>query len=301
MFANVPDSASLLAALDTREIVENLLLTLLLWAGAFGARWALLRALKSRNLGVEEQRRFLASTRSTVLVILLVGTAALWFDQLKIFALSLAAVSAALVLATKELIMCVGGTFLRTSSRSFEIGDRIEIGPFRGDVIDATLLSTTILEIGPGHVGHQRTGRAITVPSSMFLNTPLVNESFTDAYVLHTFSVVAPHDASWALREKALLEAATAEMAPYADESREFFERMSRTRGIETPTQEPRVLIQLADAYAMTLVCRLPTPARRKGRIEQAVLRRYLAATSSLAQATVPPQPSAPPATPSLH
>lgn len=301
MFGNAPDSQSLLAALDTREIVENLLLTLLLWAGAFGARWALLRALKARNLGFEEQRRFVASTRSTVLVVLLVGTAALWFDQLKVFALSLAAVSAAMVLATKELIMCIGGTFLRTSSRSFEIGDRIEIGPFRGDVIDATLLSTTILEIGPGHVGHQRTGRAITVPSSMFLHTPLVNESFTDAYVLHTFAVVAPHDASWAQREKALLDAATDEMAPYAIESREFFERMSRSRGIETPTQEPRVLIQLEDAYSMKLICRLPTPARRKGRIEQAVLRKYLAATSSLPHTPTTSQTTLPPTAPSLH
>lgn len=287
MFANAPPN--LLDALDTKEIVENLLLTLLLWAAAFGARWTLLRALRARNLGVEEQRRFVASTRSTVLVVLLVGTAALWFDQLKIFALSLAAVSAALVLATKELIMCIGGTFLRTSSRAFEIGDRIEIGPFRGDVIDATLLSTTILEIGPGHVGHQRTGRAITVPSSLFLSTPIVNESFTDAYVLHTFSVVAPNDATWSAREKALLAAATEEMAPYASESREFFERMSRSRGIETPTQEPRVLLQLEDAYSIKLICRLPTPARRKGRIEQAVVRKYLAATSSLSPVPVAP------------
>ena len=285
----MPDpSSALLEALDKREIVENLLLTLLLWAGAFGARWALLRALKARAMSFDQQRKVVASTRSTVLVVLIVGTAALWFDQLKVFALSLAAVSAAMVLATKELIMCVGGTFLRTSSRSFEIGDRIEIGPWRGDVIDATLLATTILEIGPGHVGHQRTGRAITVPNSMFLNTPIVNESFTDAYVLHTFTVTAPNDVQWEAREKALLDAAAAELAAYANEAREFFERMSRTRGIETPTQEPRVLLQLDDANSMKLICRLPTPARRKGRIEQAVVRRYLAATASL----LPVQPA---------
>ena len=279
----MPDpTISLLQALDTREIIENLLLTLLLWAGAFGARWLLLRALKARNLALEEHRNYVAGTRSVVLVVLLVGTAALWFSQLKVFALSLAAVSAALVLATKELIMCVGGTFLRTSSRSFEIGDRIEIDGLRGDVIDTTLLSTTILEIGPGHVGHQRTGRAITVPSSLFLSKAIVNESFTDAYVLHTFSVTAPHDATWSLREAALLRAANEEMAAYAAEARDFFERMSRTRGIETPTQEPRVLLQIDEPFSMRLICRLPTPARRKGRIEQAILRKYLESTSTL-------------------
>ena len=32
----------------------------------------------------------------------------------------------------------------------------------------------------------------------------------------------------------------------------------------------------------MRLICRLPTPARRKGRIEQAILRKYLESTSAL-------------------
>ena len=244
-----------------------------------GSRYLTLRALRARGLAPEEMRRYMASTRSIALVLFIVGGFAVWFSELKIFALSLAAVAAAIVVATKEIIMCVGGTFLRTSSRSFEIGDRIEIAGVRGDVIDTTLLSTTILEIGPGQVGHQRTGRSITMPSSLFLANPVVNESFTDAYVLHTFSVVVPNDGTWAKREQALLDAAQKEMAPYATESQAFFERMSKERGIETPTQEPRVLIQLDSPLSLTLICRLPTPARRKGRIEQAVLRRYLAQT----------------------
>jgi small-conductance mechanosensitive channel len=272
---------ALALALDERVLIKNLLFTAVLLAGVLGARALVLKALRTRNLSGDEYRRYTASTRSIALVIFVVGGGALWFSELKVFALSLAAVAAAVVIATKELIMCVSGTFMRTSSRSFEIGDRIEIGGHRGDVIDATLLSTTLLEIGPGHVGHQRTGRAITLPSSIFLSQPVVNESFTDAYVLHTFSVVVTHDGAWEKREKALLAAAETEMAPYAAEAKAFFERMSRERAIETPTQEPRVLLQIDNPTSLTLICRLPTPARRKGRIEQAILRRYLAAGST--------------------
>lgn len=279
----MPDDAqkAIAAALDSREILKNLLLTGLLWAGAFSARALLLRTLRSRGLQPEEIRRYVASTRSVVLVVLFVGTAALWFNELKVFALSLAAVAAALVVATKELTMCIGGAFLRSSSRSFEVGDRVEIAGMRGDVIDTTLFSTTVLEIGPGHVGHQRTGRAITLPNSVFLTTPLVNESFTEAYVLHTFDVITFQDAKWADKERALLEAAKGEMQPYADQARAFFERMSKERGIETPTQEPRVLLQLDTPSTLRMVCRLPAPARLKGRIEQAVVRKYLEATTA--------------------
>ena len=265
----------LLAQLDDKVLLKNLVLTALLLVGVLGARVLVLRALRARGLQPDELRRYTASTRSLAFAIFVVGGAALWFSELKVFALSLAAVAAAIVVATKELIMCVGGTFLRTSSRSFEIGDRIEIAGVRGDVIDATLLSTTIFEIGPGHVGHQRTGRSITMPSSLFLANPVVNESFTDAYVLHTFNVVIPNDGSWEKKENALLDAAKAELEPYASEAKTFFERMSKERGIETPTQEPRVLIQIETPHSITLICRLPTPARRKGRIEQAIIRRY--------------------------
>ena len=273
---------ALLAALDDRVIVKHLLFTALLLIGVVAGRALTLRTLKARGLAPEEYRKYVAATRSIALVVFVVGGGALWFSELKIFALSLAAVAAAIVVATKEIIMCVGGTFLRTSSRSFEIGDRIEIGGVRGDVIDSTLLSTTVLEIGPGKVGHQRTGHSITMPSSLFLSQPVVNESFTDTYVLHTFSVVVANDGTWAEKERALLAAANTEMAPYAEEAKTFFERMSKDRGIETPTQDPRVLIEIDSPYAMRLICRLPTPARRKGRIEQAVIRRYLSSVAPM-------------------
>ena len=154
--------------LNTREVVRNLILTGLLWALAFGARALILSAVRSRHLPPAEVRRTVASTRTAVLSVLAIGTAALWFDELKTFALSLAAVAAAIVLATKEIILCVSGTFVRTSSNAFEIGDRIECNGVRGDVIDITLLTTKILEIGPGHLAHQQTGRAIVIPNSLF-------------------------------------------------------------------------------------------------------------------------------------
>ena len=41
---------------------------------------------------------------------------------------------------------------------------RVEVAGIRGDVIDTALFTTTLLEVGPGKVGHQRTGHAITGP-----------------------------------------------------------------------------------------------------------------------------------------
>jgi small-conductance mechanosensitive channel len=234
-----------------------------------------LRGLRMRGVGGEELRRWAAGTRSFVVVAILAGAAVIWFAELKTFALSLVAVAAAAVLATKELIMCVGGALVRTTSRSFEIGDRIEVHGVRGDVIDTSLLTTTILEIGMEGMGHHQTGRAVTIPNALFLSSHVVNETYTDQYVLHTFSVLASM-ADWVRAESAMLAAAQIEHASYAEEAKTHFERVMGERGIEIPTLAPRVLLQVESPTEIRVVARLPVPAKRRGRVEQAILRRYL-------------------------
>ena len=97
-----------------------------------------------------------------------VGLVLIWPEQLRTLALFLVAV--AIVLATKELIRYLTGGFLKMAARSFPIGDRVEVNNLRGDVINQTMLTTTIMEIGPGQLTHQYTGRSIALPSSIFLS-----------------------------------------------------------------------------------------------------------------------------------
>lgn len=50
---------------------------------------------------------------------------------------------------------------------------------------------------------------------------------------------------------------------------------------LEAPSPEPRITIQLPEAGKMHLVLRFPAPDRGRSRVEQAILRRYLAVTRS--------------------
>lgn len=64
--------------------------------------------------------------------------------EIETFALSITAIAVALVIATKELILCVSGALYRASSKAFQIGDWIEIGPHFGEVVDHGIGSTTL-------------------------------------------------------------------------------------------------------------------------------------------------------------
>ena len=116
------------------------------------------------------RRRWSVTIRNTLILVSIIGLAIIWAPQLQNFAVSLIAIAVALVLATKELLDCLTGSLLRTASKAYAVGDRIEINGTRGNVVDHNFLTTTLLEIGPGQTSHQYTGRAIVIPNNQLLS-----------------------------------------------------------------------------------------------------------------------------------
>lgn len=203
----------------------------------------------------------------------LIGITLIWASQLEALAVSLVAVAAALVLATKELIMCVSGAALRMAASSYRVGDRIEISGMRGDVVEYGLLSTTILEVGPAH---KRTGRAVTIPNSVLVTEGVINESYTKAYVLHTIIVPVASDDDWHRAEEVLSRAAEEVCAEYVAKTQRGLDEVATQHGIGPTSAEPTVYVVLPSAGVVNLVARVPSLASEKGRVEQAILRRYL-------------------------
>jgi small-conductance mechanosensitive channel len=61
----------------------------------------------------------------------------------------------------------------------YRVGDRIEIGDVRGDVIDVSYLDTTLWEIGGRHLsGDHPSGRLIKFPNTNVFSTPVINYSW---------------------------------------------------------------------------------------------------------------------------
>ena len=241
------------------------------------ARWSiLLRLRNAKSMSNDLRRRWAAQIRLATLLLLLLGLTIIWGAELRTFAISIVAIAAAIVIATKELIMCVSGTILKSSGKSFKIGDRIEIGTVRGDVVDQTLLTTTLLEVGPGTDIHQHTGRTVVLPNSVLLSVPVVNETFSDEYVLHVFSVPLGGGENWRQAEAVILAAAEAECAAFRAESEQHMDRVVRREGLQPLSTEPRVTLRLEGPKDLVMLVRIAVPARRKGRVEQAILRRFL-------------------------
>jgi small-conductance mechanosensitive channel len=241
----------------------------------------LLRAvLRLESQQPEVRRRWVVNIRNASLVVMLLGLMMIWAEPLHTLAVSFIALAVALVIATKELIICVSGAVVRAVSKAYSVGDRIDIAGKRGDVVDQSLFTTTLLEIGPGQSSHQYTGRAIVIPNSLLLNTPLINETFTHDYVLHVFCVPLTSGDDWQRAEQLLLEAAQIECSPFLEQARIYMKSIESQHGLDSPTVAPRVTLQIPEPGKINLLLRIPAPSRRKGRLEQAILRRYLSELS---------------------
>lgn len=258
-------------------VISDAVLSLLASSVILVVTVMILRSLTARFIqrtvqSPELRGKWLINSRNGFLLLMLLGLVMIWGEELRTLALSIVAIAVAFVVATKELILCFTGSILKSGSRSFVLGDRIQVKDLRGDVIDQTLLATTILEVGPGKNMHQRTGRRIVIPNALFVSEPVVNESFTTHYDFHVFTVPFKREDNWQAAQTALLESANRHCAPYLELVRRYMSKIGNQRGLTMPTVEPRVTLQVPVAGEIHLTVRLPVKVGERNFIEQGIL-----------------------------
>jgi len=262
-----------------QAVTPNVVAVLALLAAVVALRFILLRAVVHReSLPLDVRRRLVVQIRNVLGIVFVVGLFFILANELRAFAVSLVAIAVAVVLATKELILCLSGTALRIGANAYTIGDRIEINGVRGNVIDQTFLATTILEIGPGHVTSQYSGRAVIFPNSLLLVHPLINETYMKQYIVHIMTIPLTVTDDWQRAEKLLLEIADEECRPFLEHAARHMKELEGKNWMDVPSVKPRVSLQIPEPTLVNLLLRIPTPAHRTSKIEQAILRRFLLA-----------------------
>jgi len=245
-----------------------------LLVSVLAVRYVALRFIR-RALPSNDKLRLRSSSqiRGLSYAILAFGLLTIWAAELQTLAVSFVVLAMAIVWALKETIACVQGAVYRVSANAFEVGDRIALSSVRGDVIDAGLLSTLVLEVGQGH---QRTGRTISIPNSMLMTEPVLNESLAGEYMLHLMSIPVDRSEDLAAMERKALTAAREACAEFIDDVRRPMAARYRRHGLLPPVVDPRVTYQFVDKNTVNILLRIPTPSRLERQVEQRVLRAVL-------------------------
>lgn len=241
-------------------------------------KWLTARYIRNaeRNWTSQQRLRWIGYVRTAFFSVLVFGIIYVWGEAIHGFAVSVFAIAFALVYSVKEMCMCFNGSFIKFRGNHFELGDRVKIGELRGEVIDSTLLTTTLLEIGRGAASHQMTGKKIVLPNSIFLDKPIINESFLQNYYIHNITIPIKMQDDWKRARDILLKISQEECAPYLEQARRRIRKMERTRALELPCVEPSVTIQIPSPDLIHFHVRIPSPTHIKDRLEQVLITRFL-------------------------
>lgn len=87
--------------------------------------------------------------------------------------------------------MAAIGGMIRTTSKRYQIGDRIEIKNHKGDVVDITLrLSTTLMELSTTPGLQMYTGKLVYIPHNVLLTDAVhvrhITSSVAGSYLFHS-------------------------------------------------------------------------------------------------------------------
>ena len=194
----------------------------------------------------------------------------IWFVGFRSIATFLGLVAAGLVLALKEPLLNMAGWLLLISRRPFAIGDRVQIGPWTGDVIDLQLFEFSLLEVGNWVDADQSTGRVIHVPNARVFDDPVANYTRGFPYIWDELAVTITFESNWRAAKQLLVDIVQrhGRILDPAEEERILAE--SRRYLIFYSTLAPTVYTSVSDR-GVTLAARYITEARRRRDTAQAI------------------------------
>ncbi|MHB0916183.1 MAG: mechanosensitive ion channel domain-containing protein [Thiobacillus sp.] len=251
---------------------DQVIATIILLAAGIAVSQIWARYLARSEISAGKRRLHLVWVRNVIWFLVSLIIVAIWASTIAGFALSLAAVAAAVLIVSKELLMCVLGYFYITLVRAFKIGDLIELNQLYGRVIDIDMFATTIAELG--YAG-QISGKTAEFPNSLLLTTPLKNTSPTGKYVLHLLRMPIPEgtakDIDWV--ESAALSVADAATREWRDQAETHFREIADESFITFSSVGNRVIWDFSDPKQLMLVVRFACPSELRLKVEQAVFR----------------------------
>ncbi|WP_374574845.1 mechanosensitive ion channel family protein [Phenylobacterium sp.] len=248
-------------------------------AALLGTRWArlaiglavvwlaanLARRLVTDWVG-DADRRYKLRKAVSLLGYVAVGVTALTIFARQLGGLTVAfgVAGAGIAFALQEVIASVAGWLAIAFGGFFKVGDRVELGGIKGDVIDIGALRTTLMQIGEWVHGDQYNGRIVRVANSFVFKEPVFNYSADFPFLWDEIVVPIKYGSDHAFARRMIERVAAEVVGDYAREAEKAWAPVTRRYLIEPASVKPTVsLIADENWIAFTLRYVVDYKARR--------------------------------------
>lgn len=195
--------------------------------------------------------------------LLLVGRT--WIEALGSLATFLGLLSAGLAIALRDPVTDMAGWIFLVWRQPFSLGDRIEVGNHKGDVIDVRFFKFTILEIGNWVHADQSTGRVIHIPNHLIFRESIANYTSDFEFIWNEIEVVFTFESDWKKAKKMLEEITNNHLLDYVSDAEQQVKRATKSYLIHYRNLTPIVYTDVVGDGIKLTIRHLSNPRRRRG------------------------------------
>jgi small-conductance mechanosensitive channel len=217
--------------------------------------------------------------RNTVLIIGSVVILSIWLGFGSSFTVAMGILGAGIAFASQEVIGSFAGYLNIVTGSLFRIGDRVRIGNIIGDVLDISVLRTTVMEIGEWVKADQYTGRVVTIANRTVFSDPVFNYTQHWRYLWDEIMIPITYDSNWRRGAEIMLEHGQEYSADCQTQAKgELSDMMQRYPVLPDTPVEPTLYTVMTDNWIeMTLRYVVDARERRtvKGQLHRQLLQHF--------------------------
>jgi small-conductance mechanosensitive channel len=170
-------------------------------------------------------------------------------SQLGGLTVALGVAGAGIAFALQEVIASVAGWAAVAMGNCYKIGDRVQLGGIKGDVIDIGMLRTTLMECGHWVNGDLYNGRIVRVANSFVFKEPVFNYSGDFPFLWDEITVPVRYGSDHRMARAMIERVVRAEVGEYQRSAAEKWAEMVQKYRIEDARVEPMVTLVANDNW----------------------------------------------------
>lgn len=255
----------------TGRLITAFVLSALVWLIARALRATLTNRIQDTSARYRSRKT--VNAVASVLVLLILATA--FSDKLGGLALSLGVVGAGVAFALQEVIASVAGRVAIAFVRFYDVGDRVQLGGIKGDVIDIGVLRTTLMELGSWVDSDNYTGRIVRVANSFVFKEPVFNYSADFGFLWDEIKVPVRYGSPLAETKQLLQRAVTDIAGVHVGPAQAEWAQMTRAYRIEDARVTPMVTLIANDNW-LEYTVRFVVPYTQRRGVKDALFERIV-------------------------
>ena len=243
----------------------QVLLSLLIILSAFLLRRLITGIIDQKTDDAAAKYRWRKTSVYTTVILVSLFLGMVWFETLASIGTFLGLVSAGIAIALKDIVANFAGWIFIVLRHPLAVGDRIQIGEHKGDVIDIRIFEFSILEIGNWVDSDQSTGRVVHIPNGMVLSRPLANYDKGFEYIWSEIPVLVTFESDWETAKKILTDVANEYWENMSEDAERSVKKAAQQYLIIYSKLTPIVYTSVRDSGVLLTIRYLCKPRQRRG------------------------------------